>query len=386
MSIKRRSVFKKLNISARQQMLALHEKLGSFAEALSVLIIGLLFLGGALFFGIGSSSDWASFFASFLVAAITIYFFRKATYRHTMLIEVTMSYLVEGGKPLFDYLLGKLIAGTWHGEDFKPGNVLFKVIEDTCNGQDWEMKRRIAEALPALSEIDEKRSLRVANILRNDWEPKVWHSDLRRRTVESLVIPVIPNRLPLIYRVKPDLIIPLLRLREKDQVYTAFAVLEALYEWEEIQPKVVSQLRADLIEFSFRTYSKQEKQAIREIASLLSIARNNDSLSVVQRIEQMTKSNNHLVRIAACRNVLRLSDRFPDRTLDVMANCVDPTQHVNVRRPIARERSVELIIRMLGNPTYRPKAESLLFKLISDPDDMVRIPTFDKIDTTFAAT
>ena len=126
---------KNINNSVRRQAVILRDALGPFTEAFGVVVVGVIFLVIAFILGIGSPSDWASFFASFMVAAITIFFIRRSTYRHSMLIEVTMSYLVEGGKPFLDHLLGKLISGTWHGEDFKPGNALFKVVEEICLGQ-----------------------------------------------------------------------------------------------------------------------------------------------------------------------------------------------------------------------------------------------------------
>jgi len=372
---------KNINNSVKRQAVILRDTLGPFTEAFGVVVVGVIFLVVAFILGIGSPSDWASFFASFMVAAITIFFIRRSTYRHSMLIEVTMSYLVEGGKPFLDHLLGKLISGTWHGEDFKPGNALFKVVEEICLGQDWEMKRRIVEALPALSEIDEKRSLSAIGILRDDWEPIKWKSDLRRRAIEALVIAPARNHTPLIYRAKPAIITSLLKLREKDQVYTVFATLEALHDWEELQPKLVGELQTDALAFSSKTYTREEKNAIKELANLLSIAKNSNAAILAEKITKMLASKNHLIRIAAGRNIIRLSDRFPDKTLDLIAKCLESDQHVNVRRPMARERPVDLVIRMLNKPLFRSKAESILFKLISDPDDLVRIPTFDKIET-----
>ena len=380
MTRKRTLFVLRLRASLRRRLVRLQEILGPFAEAFVVLIVGMVFLAAALFFQIGGPSDWASYVASFLVSAFTIYLIRRTTYQHTVLIEVTMAFLVEGGKPLLDQLLGKLIAGTWHAEDFRPGNVLFKAIDEVVAGQDWEMKRRIVEALPALSEIDAKRTLQATAILRDDWEPSRWQSDLRRRSVEALVIAAAHNRLPMIHRAKSEAIEPFLRLRERDQVYTAFAVLEAIWEWDETRPALASQLRDDLLAFSTQFYTNDEQEAVQQLGSLLSVLRSRNSMSAVRVVYRMLENENHLVRIAACRNAIRLFDRFPDTMLDVMWRCTEPGEHVNVRRPVARERSVDLLIKMVRKNAYREKAEAVLFRLMSDVDDMVRIPTFDKIE------
>lgn len=204
---------------------------------------------------------------------------------------------------------------------------------------------------------------------------------MRRRAIEALVIAPAHNHIPLIYRARSAIITSLLKLREKDQVYTVFATLEALHDWEELQPKLVAELEADALAFSSKTYDREEKNAIKELANLLSIAKNSNATILAEKITKMLASKNHLVRIAAGRNIIRLSDRFPDKTLDLIAKCLESDQHVNVRRPMARERPVDLVIRMLNKPLFRSKAESILFRLISDPDDLVRIPAFDKIET-----
>ncbi|HEU0080304.1 MAG TPA: hypothetical protein VFQ76_21835 [Longimicrobiaceae bacterium] len=363
----------------RRRMVALRHALGPFTEAVGVAAIGAICFVFASMFRIGGLTDWISYLASFVVAAILIYLMRRAARREEMLIEVTMSYLVTGGRPLFDQLLGRLIGGSWHGEELNPGDALFRIVEDICRGSEWELKRRVAEALPVLGEINEDRTLKLVRILRDDYDER-WHSDIRRRTIEALVIPATSSSSPLIDRVDSKLLRDLLQLRERDQIYTAMAIVEALYEWEDAQPAITNRLRADLHQFSSAAFVAEENQALEELISLRRVAKNENSTILADRIEQMAKSENHFVRIVAARSLLLLRGRFPDRTLALMLACLGSDQHVNVRRAIARERSVSALAEMLRRAAHTSLAERVLYKLISDPDDLVRIPAFDKID------
>lgn len=371
----------KFHITIRQGFIHIYDKLGPFAEATALIVVGTLFLFAAISFGIGGLSDWAALGAAFVASAITVFFVRNAARKQEILVEVTMSYLIHGGKSFLDYLLGKLIGGKLHKEELKPGDALFDVLETICQGQEWEMKRRIVEALPTLGEVNTKRTMKIARILREDWEPLRWQSDLRRRTVEALAIPFKKGRIPLIDRIKPEEIKVFLELREKDQVFTAMAIAEVLHEWEDTQPKISVTLQDDLIQLSKKMFTADESQAIEELLNFLKVLRTVDILTASEKLEQMSKSPNILTRVAASRNVLKLSDRLPEKTLDLMFKLADHSEPKNVRRPLAKEQSVKFLVKMLANHTFRAKAEKLLLALISDPDEIIRITTFDMAET-----
>lgn len=370
---------RKLRILLRKGAIRFQDRLGAFAESCGVLAVGAVFLLIMMWVGVGGPSDWASFLAAFVVAAIAVFVLRKAARQQSILIEVTMSYLLHGGKSYLDHLLGKLIAGSWQREQLKPGDALFDVLEEVAHGQDWEMKRRLAEALPALGEVNPQRALGIASTLRDDWDAK-WESDLRRRAVEALFIPAVPGRIPLINRVKSEAVKRFLQLRERDQVYTAMAVAEALHDWGTVQPDTVARLKTDLLDFSRNMYPEDESQAIAELLDLLAGLKAASAFDIAQRLENMSGSPNVFVRIAAARNVVRLYERLPDRALELMLKFADPGQHRHVRRPIARELSTEFVIQMIASPARRSKAEVLLLTLITDPDEIIRVAVFDKAE------
>ena len=107
------------------------------------------------------------------------------------------------------------------------------------------------------------------------------------------------------------------------------------------------------------------------------MSRDSNITHVAEKLDQMHNSSNILQRVAASRNLLRLSERLPEKTLDLMSLFADTMQPNNVRRPLAKEQSMKFIIRGVSNRAYKAKAEQLLFKLISDPDEIIRITAFD---------
>jgi hypothetical protein len=353
--------------------------LGILFDALALLVIGVIFLGILMHYKICDAGDWASICAAFVVAVVVIFFSRRATLREAMLVEVTMSYLIHGDKSLLDDLLGKLIGGR-PLRQIKLGDTLFDVLEKLVVGQDWEMRRLIAEALPALSEIHTERAMSVATMLREDWEPTKWKTDVRRRVVEALILPSQPGRTPLINRVKPKKVIQLLQLREKDQIYVAMAIAEAIHEWKDTRPKIANPLKDELLQFAVKLFPYDQYQAICDTFDLLQASKSSNILIPLEKLEQMSNSTNTFVQIAASRNVLLVSGRFPDKTLDLMLGFLEPSRHHNIRRPIAKEQSVDFLIKMLGNRTYQTKAEETLWRLFSDTEEIIRIATFDRAE------
>ena len=104
----------------------------------------------------------------------------------TMLISFTSKYLLEEEEPKIDELLGILIAGRWEKLKIDPIEEFFECLKKISQKTDnYEMRRRIAEALPALFKIDFEESKEIVRILREDWDQR-WKADNRRRAIEEL--------------------------------------------------------------------------------------------------------------------------------------------------------------------------------------------------------
>lgn len=371
--------FRRVLISTfRRKGIDIWDRLGPYAESFLIFAIGILvFVVLFVRFRIGGPSDWAAFAGAIVLAAVTVLIVKLRSRQHAILIELTIAYLIAGGRPLLDHLLGKLIGGGWRRKHMRPGDALFNVLEELCKGPDWEMRRRISEALAALGQIDAKRTLRIAKVLREDWEPSRWRSDVRRRTIEELIIPAWPGALLLLDKLRKEDIALLLRLREKDEVYAVMAVAEVLREWESIEPRMSGELRNDLLEFTSKTFSQDESRAIEELLELLDISKGKNVMRVLEKLAEMSRSTNIFTRIAASRNVLLVSDRFPGKTLNLMQNFTDPSQPNNVRRPISREVSASFLVEMITSKGYASQAKEVLWNLLKDKDEITRITAFD---------
>jgi len=66
-----------------------------------------------------------------------------------------------------------------------PIEEFFTTIKRLSKQSDYEMRRRVAEALPALYQIDLENGKELFKIIRMDWDDN-WKSDNRRRAIESL--------------------------------------------------------------------------------------------------------------------------------------------------------------------------------------------------------
>src|SRR5712692_6025579 len=88
------------------------------------------------------------------------------------------------------------------------------------DGTPWEIRRRIAEALPALCRLDIAGTQRLMEALRTDLDERRG-PDIRRRVVEALpaLFAASPQSLPTIVR--------LLQPRPDDDIYVALATVEA---------------------------------------------------------------------------------------------------------------------------------------------------------------
>lgn len=306
-----------------------------------------------------------------LLAFLPLYFYLIKKKDQTMLISFTSKYLLEKEEAKIDELLGILIAGKWEKIKIDPIEEFFNCLKRICEKSDFEMRRRIAEALPALFKIDLERSKEIVEILRIDWDER-WKSDNRRRTVESLF-----------YIVKKDRVFVRenLRIVDGDEIFTIIAITEILDVWrEKINKKEAENLFENLVkEIKERKYKADEITAISELWSLLYLIRNNPN-QAINKFEELKDVPNIYLQICVARNLKHLCKRFPERILNLMEDFIEKDRHKNVRRPIAKEDSVECLISLLRDKRLSEKARNIIWKLINDEDDIIRLATFDKIE------
>ena len=341
-----------------------------FVSILSWVIIGII----ALLLYISGLLDLLTLIQvvfGLLLAFLPLYFYLIKKRDQTMLISFTSKYLLEKDEAKIDELLGILIAGKWEKLKIDPIEEFFNCLKRICKKSNFEMRRRIAEALPALFKIDLERSKEIVEILRRDWDER-WKSDNRRRTVESLSYIVKKDK---------DFVRENLQIVDGDEIFTIIAIVEILDVWrEKINKKEAENLFENLIEeIKERKYRDDEITAISELWNLLYIIRN-DPYQAIKKFEELKDTSNIYVQICIARNLKRLCNRFPEKILNLMGYFIQEDKHKNVRRPIAKEDSVECLIDLLRDRRLSEKAKDIILKLINDKDDIIRLATFDKIE------
>jgi hypothetical protein len=285
------------------------------------------------------------------------------------IISSVANYLLRGDISLIDELLGKLITGRWEITTTDPSQGFFDALEDISYYGSYEMRRRVAEALPALYHWELKRAEKIAKVLRDDWDDK-YRSDIRRRVVEGVLF---------LLSKKPESADFFLSYHEKDEVFTAMAVIEIANEWFKYDRKKRLDFFNKFHSMVQKIYSAQEIEGLNYLIDLLETISINP-LEAVNKMKDASKNQNVYIRIAIARNLSKVVEKFPRQTFYLMEYFLRPEEHEWVRRPIAREKSTKAIINAIKNPRLEIIAKRVLWKLIKDSDQMIRIAAFDLVD------
>lgn len=308
---------------------------------------------------------------SLIVAFLPIIFYIIKKRDQIILISFTSKYLLEKEESKIDELLGILIAGKWEKLKIDPIEEFFNCLKRMCEKSDVEMRRRIAEALPALFKIDLERSKEIIEILRQDWDER-WKSDNRRRTIEALSY---------IVKEEKDFVRENLQIIYGDEIFAIIAIVEILDVWKEKINNIEAEelVKKLIVEMKSRNYEDDEISAVSELWDLLNLIQYNTNQSI-KRFEELKDIPNIYVQICIARNLKHLCKKFPEKMLDLMEYFMREDKHENVRRPIAKEDSVECLISLLRGKQLCEKAKNIIWKLINDEDYIIRLATFDKIE------
>jgi len=253
-----------------------------------------------------------------------------------------------------DDLLGDYITAP------SPQRVPFSLLAEVARSPRWELKRRLAEALPALVGIDVARAIQLMTTLRADPPDPEWRTDIRRRTIEAI---------PTLWRARPetDIVAPLLIWREGDEVYAALATLDAL---EEIGN---ASLAAEIRENVLAHVPQGDCPAVMMYGDILDkYASDPDRALAI--IDAHRKDEKRLTRICIARALHRLLPARPAETLKWMRSLLQrekdrPVESQNVRRALARQ--TKGLIALLNGP-YDQTALTLLRTMAADEDLHIR--------------
>ena len=382
-----RNIFNRINSLFKDVRTLLFKKRDTIVDVLGFLIYALIFIGGItlLISGILSAFEVISLFITLLLASLPLYLYLIKKRDQTLLICFTSKYLMEKDESRLDDLLGILIAGKIERLKLDPVDEFFKSIGSFCETGDVEMRRRISEALPALYQINLVNSRDIVSLLRNDWD-EYWKADNRRRTIESFN-----------YLIGKDnsLVLDNINIIDKDEFITIISILETLYYLKGfVTDKVINNklehLKKSMLQMGF---PQSEIGLLTKIWELLKSIKENPQSALAQLISISKNTSDLCLQIFAARNFRLLCNGYPncfkkahclsaspERSLDFMESFLSKDKHRNVRRPIARERSLECLVILLKNRNHKNRAKEIIWKLLNDIDDIIRITAFDKID------
>jgi transcriptional regulator with XRE-family HTH domain len=264
-----------------------------------------------------------------------------------------------------DDLLGDCIANR-----LPQGAMPFTVLAAVARSPRWELKRRLAEALPALLGVNAEWTVPLMETLREDPPDPEWRTDIRRRVIEAT---------PALWRVRPGAVPSLLRWREGDEVYAALATLDAIADIGD--PSLSGEIRPDLLAY----VEGGSRPAVALYADLLDQAVA-DPDAALATIGDRRDDEGRLMRICVARSLHRLLPSRPAETLKMMRTFLRqedgrPAEHQNVRRAVARDLSG--LIDLLDGP-YDEVALTLLRALTADRDVHIRRAVCDALSDVVA--
>ena len=236
----------------------------------------------------------------------------------------------------------------------------FTVLAAVTRSPHWELKRRLAEALPALLErqVDVERTVALVEAMRSDPPDPTWRTDIRRRVIEAL---------PALWQIDPARAAPLLHWQEGDEVYAGLATLDALADIGLMAP--TEAVREGVLGHT----SETDRQALVIYAALLDncTAAPDAALEIIAAHHE---SESRLVRICIARALYRLLPARPAETLKWMRTLMrrqdtGAVEHQNVRRALTRH--LDSLVALLDSPYDEPVLD-LLQAFAGDEDVHIR--------------
>jgi transcriptional regulator with XRE-family HTH domain len=272
---------------------------------------------------------------------------------------------------MIDDLLGEILS---RGEEH-PLDALFASLEAAARGEPWEVKRRIAEALPKLVQLQPEAALRLATILRQDYHPD-YRADIRRRVVEAV---------PVLYKHQPAEALELLIYYDRDEVYMAMAAVEVLHDLEN-----AGLIRTEVVDRYYKALRLEEQPAVdQEVIGFLRRLLHEVNTAPDLALASLNADRTHperIFRIAIQRVTPRLLKARPDQALDLMlyylrrADDGRPVEHQNLRRPVSKALPDVLELLVEAEAKHQEKIGELLQALADDPDIHVRRALGDALD------
>ncbi len=280
-----------------------------------------------------------------------------------------------------DHFLGMVLSGEVAPLTYRP-DIAQQVIDMVQAGAPWEIRRRIAEALPGLCRLDVEGACRLIEILRTDTD-EIRGVDIRRRVLEALpaLVEAAPVTLPTV--------LPLLQAQTGDDQYVALTTVEVCGD---IQAILSAQGEADQASVPTAGLSvsqlAQSRAALSRLVQQLAHADHVEqeslrfSLAVREllaapdtalvSLREGIQSPEKLIQWVAVRYLERLLPTRPYEVLELYQFALHTTAYRNVRRTVAK--AFPSLLRCLNETalTVRTLARAVIVDLATDPDVYVR--------------
>ncbi len=301
-------------------------------------------------------------------------------------------HIAEDTLSTIDHLLGNLLSGEVSAINYHP-QLVVQTLDMLRDGTPWEIRRRIAEALPALCCLDIAGTERLMEALRTDLDERRG-PDIRRRVIEALpaLFGIAPQSLPTIVR--------LLQPRPDDDIYVALATVEvcgdiqigARYLLEHSEGRTAPDL-AEHIGCLLPEIARIQREILvgRESAEQeslqFSMALHNllpapDTLLISLR--EGIQSHETLIQLVTVRYLERILPARPAEALQLYELLLRTETQKNVRRPVAKALPALLQCLKETSLPVRALARSIILALASDTDVPIRRAVADHAMQIFA--
>ncbi len=278
---------------------------------------------------------------------------------------------ISQGKLNFDELIGILIVGKWNNYSILHSIEFVECIQEYCLESDYEFRRQVSEILPILFTLNLNGTKSIVEILRKDWDD-YWRSDIRRRVIEALEL-IIDKEHAFIKRQ--------IQIMKGDEIFTLIAIVELLNLWRKKvnKPEAEKMFKDFLKKMKNFNYYDEDISILNKFWKLLNVINSNIEKGL-KKVEALCDHENTNLKICLSRNLHFFYDKFPRKTIRLIKYFLAENEDKNVRRPIAKEKSIEFLLSVLQKEEFEVNVTELIWQLVKDNDTIIRITCFDYIE------
>jgi transcriptional regulator with XRE-family HTH domain/3-methyladenine DNA glycosylase AlkC len=290
------------------------------------------------------------------------------------------TFLAEDTLSTIDHLVGNLLTGEISATNYHP-QLVGQTLDMLQNGAPWEIRRRIAEALPSLCRLDRTGTERLMEALRVDFD-EIRGPDIRRRVVEALpsFFDAMPQSSPMI--------VELLQAHADDDIYVALATIEACGDIqvkaksllgqkqnsaEAADEDVTHRLLPEIARIQRQTlmnWAGDEQECLQFSMALHNLLPAPDTLLI--SLEEGLQSQEMLMRLVTVRYLERVLPVKPAEVLKLYRSLLHTETQKNIRRSVGKAFPALLQCLRETSLSVRALARSIILTLADDSDVHMR--------------